>query len=69
MLIQTALTKITQCVMFHLQEVGPVELGGRRDLVEGNVKRIWKNLDGKSVCDYKIDGEGLWKWVWTAQVG
>lgn len=44
MLIQTALTKITQCVMFHLQEVGPVELGGRRDLVEGNVRgsgRTW----------------------------
>lgn len=38
MLIQTVLAKITQCVMSHLQEVGPVELGGRGDLVEGNVK-------------------------------
>lgn len=38
MLIQTALAKITQCVMSHLQEVGPVELGGRGDLVEGNVE-------------------------------
>lgn len=38
MLIQTALAKITQCVMSHLQEVGPVELGGRGDLVEGNAE-------------------------------
>lgn len=38
MLIQTALAKITQCVMSHLQEVGPVELGGIGGLVEGNVE-------------------------------
>lgn len=38
MLIQTALAKITQCVMSHLQEVGPVELGGIGGLVEGNIE-------------------------------
>lgn len=48
MLIQTALAKITQCVMSHLQEVGPVELGGRGDLVEGNVEDTG-NFDRKRV--------------------
>ena len=50
MLIQTALTKITQCVMSHFQEVGPVELGGRGNLVEGNVRGYGGNSDGKRVC-------------------
>lgn len=49
MLIQTVLTKIIQCVMSHLQEVGPVELGERGDLVEGNV-RGYGETDGKRVC-------------------